>query len=274
MAQEGYITEAMAKLALAHPAQAIREKGNGAVNYAADYVMDQLDDTIGAIDRDIVVSTTLSAPLEKDAEKALTDVLEAKAAHYGVSQGAIVAMAPDGAVRAMIGGRNYAESQFNRAIAAKRQPGSAFKPFVYLTALERGLTPDSLRLDAPINVRGWRPENYEHRYLGQVSLTHRARLVAQYGRGAARPRSRACRDHQNRASPRHHRAASIECLDRARHVRGDAAGTGDGLCAFRQWRDRGRALCDHHDPHRRRQDSSISVGRRTMGGSSIRNMCR
>ncbi len=80
-------------------------------------------------------------------------------------------MTPDGAVRAMIGGRNYGESQFNRAVAAKRQPGSAFKPFVYLTALEHGLTPDSVRQDAPIKIGGWQPENYGHEYYGPVTLT-------------------------------------------------------------------------------------------------------
>jgi penicillin-binding protein 1A len=74
-------------------------------------------------------------------------------------------------VRALVGGRNYAESQFNRAVAAKRQPGSAFKPFVYLTALERGLTPDTVREDRPINVKGWQPENYTREYFGPVTLT-------------------------------------------------------------------------------------------------------
>jgi penicillin-binding protein 1A len=80
-------------------------------------------------------------------------------------------MTPEGAVRALVGGRNYAESQFNRAVAAKRQPGSAFKPFVYLAALEHGLTPDSVREDSPINVKGWQPENYNHEYFGPVTLT-------------------------------------------------------------------------------------------------------
>ena len=79
-------------------------------------------------------------------------------------------MSPDGAVRALVGGRNYAESQFNRAVAAKRQPGSAFKPFVYLTAIERGLTPDTVREDKPIAVKGWHPENYSHEYFGPVTL--------------------------------------------------------------------------------------------------------
>jgi len=80
-------------------------------------------------------------------------------------------MTPDGAVRAMVGGRNYADSQFNRAVAAKRQPGSAFKPFVYLTALERGLNPDSVREDKPIKIKGWQPENYGREYFGPVTLT-------------------------------------------------------------------------------------------------------
>lgn len=80
-------------------------------------------------------------------------------------------MGMDGAIRALVGGRNYAESQFNRASSAMRQPGSAFKPFVYLTALERGLTPDTVREDAPIDVRGWRPENASRTYHGPVTLT-------------------------------------------------------------------------------------------------------
>jgi penicillin-binding protein 1A len=74
-------------------------------------------------------------------------------------------------VRAMVGGRNYAESQYNRAVTAKRQPGSAFKPFVYLTAIESGMTPETIRQDAPLNVRGWKPENFEHEYKGPVTLT-------------------------------------------------------------------------------------------------------
>lgn len=71
----------------------------------------------------------------------------------------------------MVGGRNYAESQFNRAVTAKRQPGSAFKPFVYLTAVEAGMTPDTVRQDAPLDVKGWRPENYSREYFGPVTLT-------------------------------------------------------------------------------------------------------
>ena len=171
MAEQGHITEAMAKLALAAPAQVVHEKGAGSINYAADYVMDMLDDTVGAIDEDIVVTTTLDPKMQAEAERALTDELNAKGDKFGVEQGALVALDPDGAVKALVGGRNYADSQFNRAVAAKRQPGSAFKPFVYLAALEKGLTPDTVREDAPISVKGWNPENYSREYFGPVTLT-------------------------------------------------------------------------------------------------------
>ncbi len=171
MAEEGFITEGMAKAALANPARATQGAGAGSVNYAADYVMDELDDAVGAVEEDVVVATTISAGLQREAEEALTQELDQKGAKFGVGEGALVSMAPDGAIKALIGGRSYAESQFNRAVAAKRQPGSAFKPFVYLAALERGLTPASVREDAPIDVRGWRPENYSHQYFGPVTLT-------------------------------------------------------------------------------------------------------
>src|SRR5690606_18472058 len=114
---------------------------------------------------------TIDPRLQSEAEAAIIDELAAKSVKFNVSQGALVAMTPDGAVRAMVGGRNYADSQFNRAVTAKRQPGSAFKPFVYLTAIEQGLTPDTIRQDAPVNIKGWKPENYTHEYFGAVTLT-------------------------------------------------------------------------------------------------------
>ena len=170
MAELGFISPASEKLALAQPPHVVAQAGNGAINYVADWVMDAINDVLGHVDEDIVVSTTIDAGLQAGAEKALTEELAQKGDKSGVSQGALVAMTPDGAVRAMVGGRNYGESQFNRAVAAKRQPGSAFKPFVYLTALEHGLTPDTVREDKPIKIRGWQPENYKHEYFGPVTL--------------------------------------------------------------------------------------------------------
>jgi len=166
-----FITDDMAKVALMQPAHAIKAPGAGSVGYVADWVMDVLDDLIGRVEQDIVVETSVDPTLQAAAEAALIDELVKNGAKAGVGQGAVVALSPDGAVRALVGGKNYAESQFNRAVAAKRQPGSAFKPFVYLTAIERGLTPDTVREDKPITVKSWHPENYSREYFGPVSLT-------------------------------------------------------------------------------------------------------
>lgn len=171
MAELGFISDANAHAAIARPPRIVAQAGNGSVNYVADWIMDVLNDVLGHIEEDIVVATTIDAGLQVGAEKALVDELAQKGDKGGVAQGALVAMTPDGAVRAMVGGRNYAESQFNRAVAAKRQPGSAFKPFVYLAALEHGLTPDTVREDKPIKIKGWQPENYGHEYFGPVTLT-------------------------------------------------------------------------------------------------------
>lgn len=171
MMQEGLVSEAAGKAALAAPAHAVKERGNGDVNYAADYVMDMLDDTIGAVEEDVVVTTTIAPALERAGERALVDSLNKNGGKYGVSQGALVSIDPDGGIKALIGGRDYADSQFDRAVSAKRQPGSSFKPFVYLSALEAGLTPDTVREDGPITIKGWHPENYSREYFGPVSLT-------------------------------------------------------------------------------------------------------
>jgi penicillin-binding protein 1A len=171
MADLKMIGDEAAKRALITPARAIKPSGGGSVNYVADWVMDAVDDLIGHVEADIVVETSIDPTLQAAAEQSLDDVLAQKGDKLNVGEGALVAMTPDGVVRALVGGRNYAESQFNRAIAARRQPGSAFKPFVYLTALEHGLTPDTVREDKPISVQGWRPENFEHEYLGPVTLT-------------------------------------------------------------------------------------------------------
>lgn len=171
MVDQGHATPEMAKLARTNTAEAKRRSRPGAGNYVADWVMDVLDDHIGSIDKDIVVKTTINPALQALAEKVVATDFEAKRLKLNVEQLAMVVMSPDGAVRALIGGRDYAQSQFNRAVAAKRQPGSSFKPFVYLTALERGLTPETVREDSPISIKGWKPENYSREYFGNVTLT-------------------------------------------------------------------------------------------------------
>jgi penicillin-binding protein 1A len=132
--------------------------------------MDALPAYVGSIGEDIVVDTTIDLNMQAAAADAIAATLDEDGGKYGVSQGAFVALDPAGAVKALVGGRDYATSPFNRAVTAHRQPGSAFKPFVYLTALEHGLTPETVRIDQPVSIRGWRPENYSHNYLGPVTL--------------------------------------------------------------------------------------------------------
>lgn len=129
--------------------------------YFVDWLADQVSGYVGFVDRDLIVRTTLDMRLQRAAETALTETLEREGAKAEAEQAALVALAPDGAVRAMIGGRAYAQSQFNRATAALRQPGSAFKTFVYLAALERGARPEDRISDAPVMIGDWRPRNYE-----------------------------------------------------------------------------------------------------------------
>ena len=144
-------------------------KVEGARHFA-DWVYQDVNDYIGERDNDIYVATTLDQDIQQKAEKILHDSLKAWAAR-DVTQGAIVVLDKQGAIKAMVGGVNYEKSQFNRAIQALRQPGSSFKPFVYLTALENGFYPDDMVNDSPINIRGWKPENYDKQYHGEVTLT-------------------------------------------------------------------------------------------------------
>jgi penicillin-binding protein 1A len=171
MADAKFITQSQAQASIGHPEISVKPAGAGTINYVADWIGEVLDDLVGQIDQSIVVQTTIDPKLQSVAEAAVIDELAAKSVKFNVSQGALVAMSPDGAVRALVGGRNYSESQYNRAVIARRQPGSAFKPFVYLTAVEAGMTPETIRHDAPLDIKGWKPENYSHEYFGAVTLT-------------------------------------------------------------------------------------------------------
>ena len=169
MVEAGFITAADAAQAEKEGA-ALAVVGRPGSRYFADWVADQIGDFAGTANRDLTVRTTLDSRLQEAAEAAIGDVLARYGARDSVSQGALVALSPDGAVRAMVGGRDYAQSQFNRATQAQRQPGSAFKPFVYLAGLEAGLRPTDRLVDAPIRIGNWEPHNYLNRYQGEMSL--------------------------------------------------------------------------------------------------------
>ncbi|AYG57516.1 transglycosylase domain-containing protein [Rhizobium jaguaris] len=171
MRDQGFISEADIKTAMSQPPTRSKSYWSGAQNYVADMVMDQLPGLIGGdVKEDLTVDTTIDMPLEQKAEQALNDVLAKDGKKLNASQASLVSVDATGAIRALVGGRDYAQSQFNRAVTAKRQPGSAFKPFVYTAALETGLTPNSIRNDAPVKIGNWAPENYEQKYSGPVTL--------------------------------------------------------------------------------------------------------
>ncbi|AJY45435.1 transglycosylase domain-containing protein [Martelella endophytica] len=172
MHDQGMIGDSDMATAMAREPTRAPSYWSGAENYVADMVMRQLKPLVGEVDQDLVVYTTLDPGLERDAETTLQAALDKNGAKDRVEQGAVVAIDATGAIRALVGGRDYAESQYNRAATARRQPGSAFKPFVYAAALEIGDRPGSVRNDAPITIDNWTPENYEKTYSGPMTLTN------------------------------------------------------------------------------------------------------
>ena len=171
MKEEGMVNDAEVAMAEAEPMARAESYWTGSENYVADQVVQQLPFLIGETDKDIVVETTLDMTLERAAEEAIRTQISENGEKRDVSQGALVSIDKSGAIRAMVGGVDYAQSQFNRATDAKRQPGSTFKPFVYLAALEAGRTPNTIRNDAPVRIGNWTPRNYGGKYMGEVTLT-------------------------------------------------------------------------------------------------------
>jgi penicillin-binding protein 1A len=168
MENDGYLTPEQARQARTAPIVLARQPDNIG-RYFADWAVDAVKGYIGGAARDIVVKTTLDVAMQKAAEARVKAMLAGPGAKADVSQGALVAIAPDGAVRAMVGGADWGASPFNRATQALRQPGSAFKAIVYLAGMEAGLEPDTKLLDAPIKVGNYAPHNFERGYKGVVT---------------------------------------------------------------------------------------------------------
>ncbi len=171
MVDAGFIKESdMKKWAKVPPAPRRKPSSGETVRYFTDYVVEQMNDLVGVSEKDLIVETTLNRAVQQTTEAAITKALLA-AANEHATQGAAVVMQLDGAVVAMVGGRDYGASEFNRATDALRPPGSSFKPIVYLTALEHGWTPNTLIMDEPITSGRYRPQNYGGEYYGEVTLT-------------------------------------------------------------------------------------------------------
>ncbi|MFC3079613.1 transglycosylase domain-containing protein [Phenylobacterium terrae] len=170
MAEQGLITERQARRArLPRPRRGRDPLPSG--SWFADWAAPDLREAYGGRFGDVAVRTTLDRRLQRRAEQIIARALDGQGGRAGADQAALVAMRPDGRVVALVGGRRYQAGGFNRATQARRQPGSAFKLFVYLAALRAGAAPDSRVLDAPIDVNGWKPQNYDGRYRGEIDLT-------------------------------------------------------------------------------------------------------
>ena len=167
MTRHGYIDSAQRDAAFARPIEVEPAETQSSANYFADWIWADVLDLIGKPTQDITVHTTLDIDAQGAGERAIAAHLNTD---RGASQAALIALDGTGGVRVMIGGADYSESQFNRATLAKRQPGSAFKPFVYLAALEKGAAPWSSRIDGPVMIGDWEPENFSEQYSGQITI--------------------------------------------------------------------------------------------------------
>ncbi|MEO1721872.1 MAG: PBP1A family penicillin-binding protein [Pseudomonadota bacterium] len=196
MEEQGYLSDAQVVQALANPAVLSQAAAARAGGYFADWVMEQAPAFLSSeTAEDVTIATTFDPSIQRAAETALAQVFETKVKTGSTAQAAIVVMTRDGAVRAMVGGREAGVGQFNRATQALRQPGSAFKPVVYAAGLAAGMRPGDVIEDRPVTVDGWSPENYTRRFEGPMTLTEAladsintvaVRVSERAGRGSVR----------------------------------------------------------------------------------------
>lgn len=170
MVDADFISQGEADQAVNAPATVVASDYVPATQYVVDWVNEQLPLLVKDYGQSIIVETTINPQLQLLAERSLRKHLNEEGKKLKVSQGAMVVMDTFGAVKAMVGGKSYQRSQYNRVTKAMRQPGSTFKPFVYLAAMEQGYTPESRANDQPIRIGNWEPENYNNKYMGEVTL--------------------------------------------------------------------------------------------------------
>ncbi|MBB4954503.1 penicillin-binding protein 1A [Agrobacterium vitis] len=172
LVQSGFMSEGQVIAARRNPATVVDRAEQDSPDFFLDWAFDEVQ-RLGArfSERSLIVRTTLDTGLQKVADAAVSNTLRDYGDEYKVKQGALVTLENGGAVRAMVGGSDYGESQFNRATKALRQPGSSFKIYTYAVAMEAGLTPETTIVDAPFNWGNWSPHNYGNSYAGRITLT-------------------------------------------------------------------------------------------------------
>lgn len=170
MREAGDISPTQFQTALDNPPSLRNYLPSQSYGYAIDWVLQQLPELGLDLKADMAVETTIDYEMQAVAQRIVKDKMDSQGANYNAGEAAAVIIDRDGAVKALVGGRDYTKNQFNRAVQGKRQPGSTFKPFVFLTALEKGLSPNSVVHDGPLRVGNWSPKNYNDRYFGDVTL--------------------------------------------------------------------------------------------------------
>jgi penicillin-binding protein 1A len=176
LVEAGFMTEGQVFGARRNPATAVDRRDERSPNYYLDWAFDEMKKLADSLPKSVhervfVVRLALDVDLQKHSEQAIENSLRQYGREYKAKQGAAVLMDIDGSVRAMVGGRDYSESQFNRATDAMRQPGSSFKPYVYATALMNGFKPTSVVVDSPVCIGNWCPKNYGGGHAGAMTLT-------------------------------------------------------------------------------------------------------
>src|SRR5437868_12087047 len=176
LVEAGFMTEGQVFGARRNPALAVDRRDGRSPNYYLDWAFDEMKKLVDSLpktvqERVFVARLAVDLNLQKNTERAIENSLRQYGREYHAKQGAAVLMDTDGSVRAMVGGRDYAESQFNRATDALRQPGSSFKPYVYATALMNGFKPTSIVVDSPVCIGNWCPKNYGGGFGGAMTLT-------------------------------------------------------------------------------------------------------
>jgi len=170
MVAAGYISRSTANIARGRSVNIATRPSGGDERYFGDWALEKASRLIGPVSEPIIIYTTLMPSVQDKASKALQQVMDREGEKFNAGQAALVSLDMDGAIRAMVGGTDYSKSQYNRAASARRQPGSAFKLFIYLAALEQGLGPDTIMRDSPVILGGWQPKNYGGKYRGEVTL--------------------------------------------------------------------------------------------------------
>ena len=264
----GFMTEGQVFGARRNPAIAVDRRDENSPNYYLDWAFDEMRKLVDTFpksytERVFVVRTAIDMNVQRAAEEAIENQLRQFGRDYHATQAATVVADLDGGVRAMVGGRDYGASQFNRAVDAYRQPGSSFKPYVYTTALLNGFKPNSIVVDGPVCIGNWCPQNYGHSYSGAVTLTQAitrsinvvpVKLSIALGGKVAEPgQGRPRQDRRGGAPLRHQGAAAGYAVDADRRRRSHRARARGRLCDLPEQGQVGHAARGAGSPHRRRR---------------------